>query len=550
MACADGWLTSSEDTRLEEARAKYGVSMEQHEEIMREVTGASSQAEPPASPPDAVASVVDIDGYRDLLAMACVDGFLSDGELNRLAKARAEYGITMHQHYVLEGEVLDDLSMKKREADKLARQKTAAGKRSQVEERAKRAAEERAKKEAQEKATRGAEASKLEISQASIGPSVANIPSPESKNHFALVDGDDGEPVWAVSAFDANIVDESQTVGDVVDDIDEKKLHATGFNMHTSPKTSRGGSPKTSSKNTKLAEKGKQTMMGSQKQAENEANELAMRNAEEEATTRKVAAEEKEASRKAAEAEEARIEEQAKQAKQEAEARAGQDEAKQRAEEKAKLQTEEKAKLEVEEKAKKAAEGAKRKADEKFPLNLSNTSISPDDLSLADAERLLAHFDADDEAGGAHVPYNGDEIDDSLVHGTGADNKQAGASEWSAYTTDEGFQYYYNARTQESTWEKPAGIEIASPPAEVELVEEKEVEQTPIKSKKTEAKKSRAEKKSEAKKSRADKKQEAKKTKAEKKSAKKGKHGGAIQKHEPKKIWKRGTDGKLVQVSL
>jgi hypothetical protein len=42
MACADGWIDSSEDQRLAEGRARYGVSMWQHDELLAEVTGGGA----------------------------------------------------------------------------------------------------------------------------------------------------------------------------------------------------------------------------------------------------------------------------------------------------------------------------------------------------------------------------------------------------------------------------------------------------------------------------------------------------------------------------
>jgi hypothetical protein len=65
MACADGWLTSEEDSRLREGRIKYGVSMQQHEQLLAEVTGRHRPAMMSVHSDSASPRRVGLDSYHE-----------------------------------------------------------------------------------------------------------------------------------------------------------------------------------------------------------------------------------------------------------------------------------------------------------------------------------------------------------------------------------------------------------------------------------------------------------------------------------------------------
>jgi hypothetical protein len=100
MACADGWLDATEAVQLESARAKHGISLRRHYELLALITGNGTYGNRPG-----------IAEYIELLEMALADGWLSWGEDQRLSEARRRFGITPTEHYSIMAEVVESKGM-------------------------------------------------------------------------------------------------------------------------------------------------------------------------------------------------------------------------------------------------------------------------------------------------------------------------------------------------------------------------------------------------------------------------------------------------------
>jgi uncharacterized tellurite resistance protein B-like protein len=109
MACADGWLTSSEDQRLMQARAKYGISILQHDDILMQVTGGRSPSRSPSRSP--LEKGGGFQAYRELVNVAYLEGWLASGHDQRLVEARAIMGLSMYQHEQIVREVVSTNSV-------------------------------------------------------------------------------------------------------------------------------------------------------------------------------------------------------------------------------------------------------------------------------------------------------------------------------------------------------------------------------------------------------------------------------------------------------
>jgi Ca2+-binding EF-hand superfamily protein len=96
MACADGWLDASEAVQLESARAKHGITLRRHYELLALITGNGGYE-----------GRQGIAEYMELLEMALADGWLSWGEDQRLAEARRRFSITPAEHYAMMAEVVE-----------------------------------------------------------------------------------------------------------------------------------------------------------------------------------------------------------------------------------------------------------------------------------------------------------------------------------------------------------------------------------------------------------------------------------------------------------
>jgi hypothetical protein len=102
MALADGWLDPIEATLLEGARAKHGITLQRHYELLATLTGLPSNA----SGHNVQDHQLGLQAYNALLQVALYDGWLSWGEDLRLEEARRKYGVTWAEHYTLMAQVV------------------------------------------------------------------------------------------------------------------------------------------------------------------------------------------------------------------------------------------------------------------------------------------------------------------------------------------------------------------------------------------------------------------------------------------------------------